>query len=187
MASVKVTGRCETDDIESCVFRLRQIGTTLKVQGYEGLAAAIEELVRKVPRKRRATVAEATSYARPLPKFVTVYPNAIHKHYLDWKRDVQGGSIRIVKPKTDVLVYLGCPVGSKWDPKTRTCSPHPVVVKTVVPRSKRYDEELAHLKLVHPEVKITHTQRPGVEALTLEDDDLPEIIEAMQTAEVIGE
>jgi len=130
----------------------------------------------------KAKVTAEVSYAKLLPKEIVVHTNAIHKHYLDPKRDIQKGSIRVVKPTKDILAYLGCPVGSKWNAKTRTCSPRPMVVKSVVPRNPKYEAELAYLKLAHPEIKVRYSKRLGVEAREPEDD-LPQVVEAMKEAE----
>lgn len=117
---------------------------------------------------------EKYHYARRLPKEVDVYENAIHKHYVDWKKDIHEGSIRVVKPTPEVLVYLGCLLKDKWDEAAVTCSPNPTVVKTITPNTKKYLDELEHLKFVHPEIKVNYHKEISVEPKVGEAEEVEE-------------
>lgn len=182
--TIKVSGRCPEDDISSCVFRLRKVGETVKAQGYRELADAIESLVEAVVRPRRRGPARAAEnpgpHTRPLPKVVYLYKNAITKHYVD-KEICQARSFRVLKPEPGVLVSMCCAKGDSV--KAGRCHPRPTIHKTIVPRTEKYERELEHLRLVHPEVRVVDKgAERGVQARE-DDQEAQELAEAIQSAE----
>lgn len=126
--------------------------------------------------------------ARQVPKEVDVFKTTIEKHYRPTE-DFHEGSIRVVKPETDVLVYLGCLRSDDWNPESPTCLPNPTVLKTIVPNNKKYLDELNHLKLVHPEVKINYqTKEVGTEPVVSEEEqeELRAVDNALEHAEEVS-
>ena len=115
-----------------------------------------------------------------VPAYVDVFKTTIAKHYRPTE-DFHDGSVRVVKPEKDILVYLGCLKSDNWDAEAERCSPNPTVLKTRVPNDEKYRSELDHLKLVHPEVKINYREKEvGVEPVVSEEDQ--EEIEAVDRA-----
>jgi len=142
-----------------------------------------QEVVRQVrhePTEQLAMFAEAIMAER-IPKAIDVYSNVIHRHYRD-AGDMQDGTIRTLKPAKGVLVYIGCPVGAKWNAKTKRCSPRAEIVKSVVPRTDRYEQELQALRRSHPNINVKFHTAEGVEA---REPELQEVKDAMKTAEVV--
>ena len=126
-------------------------------------------------------------YAQQIPAYVDVFKTTIAKHYRPTE-DFHDGSIRAVKPEKAVLVYLGCLKSDDWDAGAERCSPNPTALKTIVPNNKKYRDELDHLKLVHPEVKINYqTKEVGVEPALSEEEqeELEAVDRALDNAEVI--
>ena len=122
-----------------------------------------------------------------IPAYVEVFETTIAKHYLP-PEDFHDGSIRVVKPEKDILVYLGCLKSDDWDAEAERCSPNPTVLKTIVPNNRKYWDELEHLKLVHPEIKINyHEEEVGVEPVVSEEEqeELEAVEKALNKAEVI--
>lgn len=124
---------------------------------------------------------EASMEESRIPKAIDVYSNVIHRHYRDTK-DMQDGTIRTLKPAKGVLVYIGCPLGAKWNAKTKRCSPKAEIVKSVVPRTDRYEQELQAFRRSHPSIKVKFHTAEGVEA---REPELEEVKDAMKTAEVV--
>ena len=128
-------------------------------------------------------LSESHLYAKRLPKQVLVFATTIEKHYVASK-DCHSGSVRVVKPKRDILVYLGCLKSHTW--RGNVCSPKPTVLMTIVPRNKHYEEELRQLKVDHPGLRITDkSSREGVEA-SEPDPEVALVEKALQTAEVVA-
>jgi len=128
-------------------------------------------------------------YARQIPIYVEVWKTTIEKHYHPTMEECQEGSIRVVKPEKDVLVYLCCKVDDDWNADTFTCSPNPSVHKTITPNTKKYRDELDHLKLVHPEIKVNYrTKEVGVEPVVSEEEqkELEAVEEALKHPEEVA-
>jgi len=111
-----------------------------------------------------AKMGKVAPYATSIPIYIEVWKTTIEKHYHPTMEECQEGSIRVVKPQKNVLVYLCCKKGDKWNPKTQTCTPNPSVHKSIVPKTKKYLDEVEHLKLIHPEIKVVYRGKEiGVE------------------------
>ncbi len=123
-----------------------------------------------------------------IPKEVEVFETTIAKHYRS-SEDFHEGSIRVVKPEEDILVYLGCLKSDVWDAEAVICSPGATVLKTIVPNNKKYLEELQHFNLVHPEVKITFQAVEAAAEPVLskeEQEELQAVDEALEHAEEVA-
>ena len=134
---------------------------------------------------KKAGLKEKAPYARQVPAYVDVFETTIEKHYLP-PEDFHEGSIRVVKSGWDILVYLGCLKADDWNGER--CSPNPTVLKTIVPNNKYYLDELEHLKLVHPEIKVNYrTDEVGVEPVVSEgeQEELEAVDEALEHAEAL--
>ena len=159
---IKISGRCETDDIESCVFTIRRVGKSIRAHGYKELADALESAVGKLT-KRKAKVGEEAGmgYAKGyLPKEIDVYPNTIEKHYVA-KESCQRRTFRVIKDG-DILAYICCAKGDKMVGKK--CHPKPTLHKTVVPNNEKYKKKLEDLLRVHSEIPVHYHKTEGVEA-----------------------
>lgn len=132
---------------------------------------------------------EQAPYARQIPKLIEVFKTTIHKHYRS-PSAFHKGSIRTLKPKPDVLVTMGCLKKDKWDAKSVTCTPNPTVLSTVVPKTKEYLDEVEHLKLVHPKVKVNHREKEvGVEPRLSDEErrELEAVDKAVDNTEVVDD
>jgi len=125
-------------------------------------------------------------YARQIPVSIDVFKTTIAKHYRP-SSDFHKNSIRTVKPLREVLVVMGCLKKDKWEPDISICTPKPTVLKTIVPNTKEYLDEVEHLKLVHPEVKIVYKEKQiGVEPKVSEAEQ-SELTEIEKALKEIGE
>jgi hypothetical protein len=148
-----------------------------------GVWTGLTEDIRTIYLVMGITLEQKLPYAHPKPKEIIVYKTTIEKHYLD-ESQVHKGSIRVVKPQKDVLVYLGCKKSDRWDPETFTCEPNPSVYLTIVPKTLQYMEEVKKWKRIG--VKVTYKKSLGVEPRIDEDEELNEVVKALENAEVIS-
>jgi len=151
--TIKVSGKCETDDIESCIFTIRRVGKAIRAKGYQELADALEGVIGKID-KRKAKVKEEHIYSRGyLPKSIDIYEdtNTIEKHFIA-KEACQAKTFRVLKPEPNVLVYFCCAKGDEM--KAGRCHPNPTVHKTIVYNEGKHKRDLEHLLEVHPEIPV---------------------------------
>lgn len=134
---------------------------------------------------KRAGLKEAHPYARRDPQWIDVFKTTIVKHYVDYK-DCHEGSVRVVKPQKDILVYLGCLKKDKWNAKTTTCSPNPTVVKTIVPNNAKYLKEVKEWAAIGIKVKY-HGKEVGIEPKVGEDQEVKEVVEALKNPVEVSE
>lgn len=128
--------------------------------------------------------------AHPVPKEIVFYSTTIEKHYLS-EADIHPGSIRAVKSvkgEPNVLVYLCCEKGHKWDSEKSICSPNPSVYKTIVPRTKKYEDEAEDWIRAYPEAKVTRTKEVGIEPVVAEEDreELEAVGQALENAKEVA-
>jgi len=125
-------------------------------------------------------------YRRERPKLIEVKKTTIEKHYGDVD-EFHPGSFRVVKPTPDVLVYLACKKGDRWDPGAVRCYPNPSVHKTIVPNTPDYMREVDEWAAVGVPVK--HLEVVGVEPTEKwptayeEDGELLEVVRAIEEVE----
>ena len=177
--SIKVSGKCEGDSIETCVFRIRRVGRVIRAQGYRELADALEEVLDRHAKRGKAAVGEPKlPYAHPVPKVIVLFARTIEKDYLD-SGVCDTKTIRVIKPEPNVLLYR-CRRDGKW-----------VTLKSIVnftkvspERRKRYFDDLKYWKDYGVPVRIR--KGTGVEP-KMEDPELEEVKEAMKAAEVASE
>jgi len=163
--------------LKSNLETIRKVATEM-IEGIEQVSHLAETLVKIHPEY------DKLPYARPVPKEIIVYKTTIEKHYLS-DEDIHPGSIRVVKPEEDILVYLACVKGDTWEPGTTTCSPNPSVYKTIVPRTPKYLAEVNEWKDYG--VKVTYKESVGVEPqVDEEDEELAEVVRALEKAEVVN-
>lgn len=139
----------------------------------------VKRMPKFVPSTQAALFARLP-YAHPIPKEIIFSPKTIEKHYLA-RKDIHPDSIRVVKPKPDVLVYLACKKEHDWDPEKSICSPNPSVYKSTVPLTTEYEKQAEDWIEAYPGIKVT---RDGI--LKEEDKELAEVIGAMGTAEEVS-
>jgi DNA adenine methylase len=135
-----------------------------------------------------AYVFEEAPYHKDIPSDLIYYSTTIEKHYHP-SSACHKGSVRVLKPTPQTLVYIGCLKKDKWDEPSSTCSPNPTVLMTIVLNNKKNREEAQHLKLVHPEIKEHHDESTrGIEPRMGEggDDRVdPALDQAMKDAEEV--
>lgn len=180
-SKITISGKCETDDIASCVFRIRKVGATIRAQGQKELAEAIE---RAADRVSKARVKEEAGMEAPkrqfapgyLPKQIIIYhdTNTIEKHYID-AGECQAKTFRILKPEPHILVSMCCAKGDKM--KGKRCHPNPTIHKTIVPYSGKYITELEHLRAIHPEIPVSTRNSGGTKARVRESLTVTEPVE----------
>ena len=177
--SIKVSGKCEGDDIRTCKFRIRRVGKTVVAQGQQGLADALASVMDGHARRAKAAVGEPKlPYARPVPKQIFLYARTIEKHYMD-SVVCDPKTIRVLKPEPNVLLYR-CKLGGKW----QTLKSIVNFTKVSPERRKRYFDDLNYWKADGVPVRIR--KGSGVEP-RLENPELTEIVEAMEKAEAVNE
>jgi hypothetical protein len=87
-----------------------------------------------------------------IPILIEVFKTTIEKHYHS-REDLHPDSIRVVKPKPDVLVYLACPKDREWKPEAKECVGGQVVYKTVVPKTPENLKEVREWERIGVPVK----------------------------------
>lgn len=128
-------------------------------------------------------------FAHPVPQFIIQYPATIEKHYLDYKAACETGTVRVVKPEKDILLYRCLPPGHKWVIRAGRASPpkgaQATLVKTIVPNTPKYQREVEYWEGHGIPVKREGKQE-GIEPKVAEPDpEMDQVKAALSTAEVV--
>ncbi len=138
---------------------------------------------------------EEHPYARHTPKDIQVFATTIEKHYVE-KEQFHSTSFRVVKPLPDILVFLGCLKGDRWDPGQVRCFPNATVHKTIVPRTPENMEEVEEWRAIGVPIeylkgKGTEPRGDGLEGegvlVAADGSELLEVIRAIQEAKALKE